>query len=189
MKKLIILSLIITSLFIISCKGSGGGSDSSGSSTPAPVATPTPAATPTTPLEGKWGQTLNDSVDLGGGMTISISGSNSLIFAGTAITMAESVTMTTTDTSTSTSTTATLNLTIVGTFRLDGNNLYTTLRTASLSDGSTTITNISDIEAAYGEPLPVQVDNTEHLYGTYAVNGNTLTITPTGESAQNFTKQ
>ena len=72
---------------------------------------------------------------------------------------------------------------------MDNGNLYTTFKTASYNDGSTTITDVSAIQTALGS-LPENVDNTEHLYSAYAVNGNTLTLTPTGASSpENFTKQ
>ena len=168
MKKLIILSLIITSLFIVSCKGSGGGSSSSTTET----------TTPTTPLEGRWG--ASETV---GTATASMI----WIFTGTNVSF--SMSMVDTDPA------APMSVTLVfgGTFRLDGSNLYTTFKTATatVNDGSTTVTmtDLTEVTNAAGGALPVPVDNTEHLFGTYAVNGNTLTLTPTGESAQDFTKQ
>ena len=170
MKKLIILSLIITGLFIISCKGSGGGdSGSSTTTTPAPV---------TTPLEGKWG--ASETV---GTATASMI----WIFTGTNVSF--SMSMVDTDPANP----MTVTIVFGGTFRLDGSNLYTTFKTATatVSDGSTTVTmtDLTEVTNAAGGSLPVQVDSTEHLFGTYAVNGNTLTLTPTGSSAQNFTKQ
>ena len=167
MKKLIILSLIITSLFVISCKGSGGGD--SGSST-------TPAAT--TPLEGTW--SASETVETATASMI-------WIFTGTNVSF--SMSMVDTDPADPMSVT----LVFGGTFRLDGSNLYTTFKTATatVSDGSNTVTmtDLTEVTNAAGGSLPVPVDNTEHLFGTYAVNGNTLTLTPTGSSAQNFTKQ
>lgn len=168
MKKRIILSLIITSLFIISCKGSGGGDSSK-------TTTTTPA---TTPIEGRWGA----SETFGTATATMI-----WIFTGTNVSF--SMGMVDTDP------TNQMAVTVVcgGTFRLDGSNLYTTFKTATatVSDGSTTVTltDLAEVTDAAGGSLPVQVDNTEHLFGTYAVNGNTLTLTPTGSSAQNFTKQ
>ena len=168
MKKIIILSLIITSLFIISCKGSGGGDSSK-------TTTTTPA---TTPIEGRWG--ASETV---GTATASMI----WIFTGTNVSF--SMSMVDTDPANP----MTVTLVFGGTFRLDGNNLYTTFKTATatVNDGSTTVTmtDLTEVTNAAGGSLPVQVDNTEHLFGTYAVNGNTLTLTPTGSSAQNFTKQ
>ena len=161
MKKIIILSLIITSLFVISCKGSGGGDSSK-------TTTTTPA---TTPIE-TFGTATATMI---------------WIFTGTNVSF--SMGMVDTDP------TNQMAVTVVcgGTFRLDGSNLYTTFKTATatVSDGSTTVTmtDLTEVTDAAGGSLPVQVDNTEHLFGTYAVNGNTLTLTPTGNSAQNFTKQ
>ena len=166
MKKLIILSLIITSLFIISCKGSGGGDSSK--TTP----------TVTTPLEGTW--SASETVGTATATMI-------WIFTGTNVSF--SMGMVDTDP------TNPMTVTIVfgGTFRLDGSNLYTTFKTATatVSDGSTTVTmtDLTEVTNVAGGSLPVQVDSTEHPFGTYAVNGNTLTLTPTGSSAQNFTKQ
>lgn len=168
MKKLIILSLIITSLFVISCKGSGGG-DSSKTTTTAPA---------TTPIEGRWG--ASETVG---------TATASMIFIFTGTNVSYSMAMVDTDPAAPSSVT----LVFGGTFRLDGNNLYTTFKTATatVSNGSTTVTmtDLTEVTNAAGGSLPVQVDNTEHLFGTYAVNGNTLTLTPTGNSAQNFTKQ
>lgn len=160
MKKLIILSLIITSLFVISCKNS---SDSSSSSS---------TTTTNTPLQGTWANTTD-------GQTY--------VFNGTAIAVTQ------TGLPNLSTGASDVSMTVAGTFRLDGSNLYTTFKTATatVSDGSTTVTmtDLTEVTDAAGGSLPVQVDNTEHLFGTYAVNGNTLTLTPTGNSAQNFTKQ
>lgn len=79
MKKLIILSLIITSLFIISCKN---GSDSSSSSS-------TTTTTTNTPLQGTWANSANNETLVFNGSTfsdssiISTSPVMSLAIAGT----------------------------------------------------------------------------------------------------------
>lgn len=156
MKKLIILSLIITSLFIISCKNGSDSSSGGGSGTTTPT---TPA---TSPLEGTWVFSETE-----GTATASIS----FVFTGTniAYSIAES----------DTSIPLTLSVAVTGTFRLDNGNLYTTLKSASVSDGTNTITTTDPTAIPADSFLPVPVDNAEHLFGTYALNGNSLTVTIT----------
>ncbi len=60
MKKLIILSLIITSLFVISCKGSGSSSSSS-----------TTTTTTNTPLQGTWFNSADNETLVFNGSTFS----------------------------------------------------------------------------------------------------------------------
>ena len=153
MKKLIILSLIITSLFVISCKNGSDSSSGGGSGTTTPAASP---------LEGTWVFSETE-----GTTTASIS----FVFTGTniAYSIAES----------DTSIPLTLSVAVTGTFRLDNGNLYTTLKSASVSDGTNTITTTDPTAIPTNEFLPVPVDNAEHLFGTYALNGNSLTVTIT----------
>lgn len=153
MKKLIILSLIITSLFIISCKNGSDSSSGGGSGTTTPA---------TSPLEGTW--VFSETA---GTTTASIS----FVFTGTniAYSIAES----------DTSIPLTLSVAVTGTFRLDNGNLYTTLKSASVSDGTNTITTTDPTAIPADSFLPVPVDNAEHLFGTYALNGNSLTVTIT----------
>lgn len=184
MKKLIILSLIIASLFVISCKGSGGGSDSSSSSGSTPAATPAP----TTPLEGIWKQTES----LGPTSTIS----QILTFTGSNMSFSTVVV----DTAPSDpSDPSSMTITLVGPFRLDGVNIYATMNTGTGSvvtaAGTTTFANISEIEAflttASGSPFSVPV-NTEFFVGAYAINGNTLTLSQPSDPSSvpiQFTKQ
>ena len=167
MKKLLPYCLIaLLAISLVACKGNGGGDSSK----------TTPAAT--TPLEGTW--RASETVETATASMI-------WIFTGTNVSF--SMSMVDTDPADPMSVT----LVFGGTFRLDGSNLYTTFKTATatVSDGSTTVTmtDLTEVTNAAGGSLPVQVDSTEHLFGTYAVNGNTLTLTPTGSSAQNFTKQ
>lgn len=155
MKKLIILSLIITSLFIISCKGSGGSdSSSSGGS-----GTTTPAATP---LQGTWIEDTNDEIFVFNGNA----------FSQTSILSASPV----------------MSVTSAGTFRLDNGNIYFTITNVTGINDTTTYANKDEVEAGFGITFPFAV-GTEFLWGTYAVNGNTLTITQAGSSPDTYTKQ
>ena len=181
-KKLLPYCLIaLLAISLVACKGNGGGSSSNSSTT-----TPTT----NTPLQGSWRAEEND-LDFGGGVTADIA--ITYAFAGNVVTDTYVITtnIPAAASPTGVAVTTTESFAAVGTFRLDGNNLYTTFKTASYSDGTQTLTDISAIESAMGGSgsLPVQVDNAEHLFGTYAVNGNILTLTPTGQSAANFTKQ
>lgn len=159
MKKLIILSLIITSLFIISCKGSGGSdSSSSGGS-----GTTTPAATP---LQGTW---VNTSI----GQTY--------VFNGSAVAITQTGLPNPSDPSLSN-----VSMTIAGTFRLDNGNIYVTPTSIVVAVAGTPMSQAEQDNYLTGNPLTL---NTERLWGAYAVNGNTLTITMTGASPDTFTKQ
>jgi len=165
-KKLIILSLIITSLFVISCKGSdsssGGGS---GTTTPA-----------TSPLEGTWSTSRSGSSGITGSETFVFSGSNFSV-AKVAIDSSSDPAVTTT-------------MTFTGTFRVDNGNLHVTIQNGTLVANSATpvnCTTFEEVEAVTGS-LPF-TKGTEFLWGTYAVNGNTLTITQAGSSPDTYTKQ
>ena len=168
MKKLIILSLIITSLFVISCKGSGGGD--SGSST---TTTTTPA---TTPLEGTWSasETAGTATTT---MKFTFTGSNVVL------------SMITTDTNPPTGTPAMTTIAISGTFRVDNGNLYAKFTTITYcdSDDPTPVTITTTPSSA-----PVIVDSNEHLLGAYAINGNILTLSDSSDPSAGsltFTKQ
>lgn len=180
MKKLIILSLIITSLFIISCKGSGGGDSSkTTTTTPAPV---------TTPLQGTWKQTESLGPTSSMSQILTFTGSE-MSFSTVAIDTAPS----------DPSDPSSMTITLVGPFRLEGVNIYATMNTGTGSvvtaAGTTNLASISEIEAflttAGGSPFSVPV-NTEFFVGAYAINGNTLTITDSSDPSAaplTFTKQ
>lgn len=156
MKKLIILSLIITSLFIISCKN---GSDSSSSSS-------TTTTTTNTPLQGTW--TSADGL--------------SYVFNGTAIAVTQTGMPNPSDPSLSN-----VSMTVAGTFRLDSGNIYVTPTSIVVAVAGTPMSQADQNNYLSGNPL---VLNTEVLWGAYAVNGNTLTITQAGSSTPDtFTKQ
>ena len=168
MKKLIILSLIITSLFVISCKGSGGGGDSSKT---------TPTAT--TPLEGTWSATRTG-------------GSQALVFSGSNISMASVMVD---DSSTPPVTTT---LTFTGTFRLDNGNLRVTIQNATLvanSDPAVNLTTFEQVKAyveSDGTSTFPYTKGTEFLLGAYAINGNILTLSDSSDPSAaplTFTKQ
>lgn len=156
MKKIIILSLIITSLFVISCKN---GSDSSSSSS-------TTTTTTNTPLQGTWANTTD-------GQTY--------VFNGTAV----SVTQTgLPNLSTGASD---VSMTVAGTFRLDSGNIYVTPTSIVVAVAGTPMSQADQNNYLSGNPL---VLNTEVLWGAYAVNGNTLTITdPDTSTTSTYTKQ
>ncbi|MDD6487699.1 MAG: hypothetical protein PUF61_12220 [Spirochaetales bacterium] len=181
MKKLIILSLIITSLFVISCKGSGGGD--SGSST-----TTTPATTPAASLEGTWKQTESLGPTSSMSQILTFTGSE-MSFSTVAIDTAPS----------DPSDPSSMTITLVGPFRLEGVNIYATMNTGTGSvvtaAGTTNLASISEIEAflttAGGSPFSVPV-NTEFFVGAYAINGNTLTLSHPSDPSSvpiQFTKQ
>lgn len=156
MKKIIILSLIITSLFIISCKN---GSDSSSSSS-------TTTTTTNTPLQGTW--TSADGL--------------SYVFNGTAIAVTQTGMPNPSDPSLSN-----VSMTVAGTFRLDSGNIYVTPTSIVVAVAGTPMSQADQNNYLSGNPL---VLNTEVLWGAYAVNGNTLTITQAGSSTPDtFTKQ
>lgn len=154
MKKLIILSLIITSLFVISCKN---GSDSSSSSS---------TTTTNTPLQGTW---VNTSI----GQTY--------VFNGSAVAITQTGLPNPSDPSLSN-----VSMTIAGTFRLDNGNIYVTPASRVVAVAGTPMSQAEQDNYLTGNPLTL---NTERLWGAYAVNGNTLTITMTGASPDTFTKQ
>ena len=157
MKKIIILSLIITSLFVISCKN---GSDSSSSSS-------TTTTTTNTPLQGTWANTTD-------GQTY--------VFNGTAIAVTQTGMPNPSDPSLSN-----VSMTVAGTFRLDSGNIYVTPTSIVVAVAGTPMSQADQNNYLSGSPL---VLNTERLWGTYAVNGNTLTITQEGSSTPDtFTKQ
>ncbi len=167
MKKLIILSLIITSLFIISCKNGSDSSSGGGSGTTTPAASP---------LEGTWSTSRSGSSGITGSETFVFSGSNFSV-AEVAIDSSSDPAVTTT-------------MTYTGTFRLDNGNLHVTIQNGTLVANSTppvNYTTFEQIDAAIG-PLPF-TKGTEFLWGAYAVNGNTLTITQAGSSPDTYTKQ
>lgn len=155
MKKLIILSLIITSLFVISCKN---GSDSSSSSS-------TTTTTTNTPLQGTW-----TSADGG-----------SYVFNGSAVAVSQTGLPNPSDPSLSN-----VSMTVAGTFRLDSGNIYVTPTSIVVAVAGTPMSQADQNNYLTGNPLTL---NTERLWGAYAVNGNTLTITMTGASPDTFTKQ
>lgn len=157
MKKLIILSLIITSLFIISCKN---GSDSSSSSS-------TTTTTTNTPLQGTWANTTD-------GQTY--------VFNGTAIAVTQTGMPNPSDPSLSN-----VSMTVAGTFRLDSGNIYVTPTSIVVAVAGTPMSQADQNNYLSGNPL---VLNTEVLWGAYAVNGNTLTITDSNTSTTStYTKQ
>lgn len=157
MKKLIILSLIITSLFVISCKN---GSDSSSSSS-------TTTTTTNTPLQGTWANTTD-------GQTY--------VFNGTAIAVTQTGMPNPSDPSLSN-----VSMTVAGTFRLDSGNIYVTPTSIVVAVAGTPMSQAEQNAYLSGNPL---VLNTERLWGAYAVNGNTLTITQAGSSTPDtYTKQ
>lgn len=156
MKKLIILSLIITSLFIISCKNSSDSSSSSSTTT----------TTTNTPLQGTW--TSADGL--------------SYVFNGTAIAVTQTGMPNPSDPSLSN-----VSMTVAGTFRLDSGNIYVTPTSIVVAVAGTPMSQADQNNYLTGNPL---VLNTERLWGTYAVNGNTLTITQAGSSTPDtYTKQ
>lgn len=79
-----------------------------------------------------------------------------------------------------------VSMTIAGTFRLDNGNIYVTPASRVVAVAGTPMSQAEQDAYLAGNPMTL---NTEILWGAYAVNGNTLTLTPTGSSAQNFTKQ
>lgn len=168
MKKLIILSLIITSLFIISCKNGSDSSSGGGSGTTTPAASP---------LEGTWSTSRSGSSGITGSETFVFSGSNFSV-AEIAVDSSSTPAVTTT-------------MTFTGTFRVDNGNLHVTIQNGTLVANSATpvnCTTFEQVEAVTGA-LPF-TKGTEFLWGTYAVNGNTLTITQAGSSTPDtYTKQ
>lgn len=129
MKKIIILSLIITSLFVISCKN---GSDSSSSSS---STTTTPAATP---LEGIWkDNTLNQMMAFtGSNMTITQPGMPNP----------------------SDPTNPNVTMVVAGTFRLANGNLYMTPKTITVSVGTTPMTQAEQESYLSGNPMVLNTE-------------------------------
>ena len=93
------------------------------------------------------------------------------------------------------STSVSATMTFTGTFRLDNGNLYITIQNATYTDttGANNCTTFEQVKAyveSDGTSTFPYTKGTEFLYGTYAVNGNTLTITQAGSSTSDtFTKQ
>ncbi len=159
MKKVLFFLIIVCMLFV-SCKDKGNESASN------------PAAAATTPLEGSWKNTTTNT-------TINTTTESILAFAGANFTYTLSI-------KDASNNPATLIWTLVytGTFRLDNTNLYAKFNAVSYTDATNT-TPITDPTAIINAmsttsipltSLPLNPDNTEHLYGTFAINGNTLTI-------------
>ena len=160
MKKLIILSLIITSLFIISCKGSGGGNSGSSTNT----TTPTVAS-----LEGTWKDTTTNQ-------TITFTGSNfsatqpdipnTLDPSGDAITMV-----------------------FTGTYRTDSGKIYITPTAVSATVGTTPMSQ-ADLNTfiSVGGTMPLNTEEELGAY-TINGNTLTISDPSNPSSTQTFTKQ
>ena len=172
--------LIIVCMLYVCCKDKGKESASN------------PAAT--TPLEGSWLMPVSGSAT--GSVRLTFGGSNwameenveiALSSSGYAGTIAEA-------------------LTITGTFRLDNNQIFVTPKHATETTVTTTTSDPTDpnittstpsvdtenkTDAAALSSSPYQL-NQETNMGTYAINGNQLTITSTSSgstSTNTFTKQ
>ena len=165
--------IALLTISLVACKN---GSDSSGGGS----GTTTPA-TNATPLQGTW---IHQEQEVAG-----VSGSETFVFNGSNCSLATVVI----DASSSPSVTTTMTLT--GTFRLDNGNLYLTIQNATYVSNTTTPINCTTFEEvqalieAAGGSLGFS-KGTEFLYGAYAVNGNTLTLTDTNTSSTiSFTKQ
>lgn len=159
MKKVLFFLIIVCMLFV-SCKDKGNESASN------------PAAT--TPLEGTWKKSETDT-------TLNITTEQIFVFAGTNI----SFTFSMKDSSANPATTI-MTLVYTGTFRLDNANLYVKFNAVSYTDTThtTPITDPAAIASAMqATSLPMPADNTEFLLGTYAINGNQLTITSTSSGS------
>ena len=167
MKKLIILSLIITSLFVISCKN---GSDSSSSSS---------TTTTNTPLQGTWSATITG-------------GSQALVFSGSNISMASVMV----DDSSTPAVTTTLTFTGTfrldnGNLRVTIQNATLVAN----SDPAVNLTTFEQVKAyveSDGTSTFPYTKGTEFLFGAYTINGNTLTITDSSDPSAaplTFTKQ
>lgn len=160
MKKLLPYCLI--ALLTISLVACKNGSDSSGGGS----GTTTPA-TNTTPLEGTW---VNTTI----GQTYA--------FAGSGIAVTQTGLPNPSDPSLSD-----VSMTIGGTFRLDSGKIYMTPKTIVVAVAGTPMSQTDQDAYLSGNPMSL---NTEMLLATYAVNGNTLTLTDTSTSSTiSFTKQ
>lgn len=175
MKKLIILSLIITSLFVISCKNGSDSSSGGGSGTTTPAASP---------LEGTWSTSRSGSSGITGSETFVFSGSNFSV-AEIAVDSSSTPAVTTT-------------MTFTGTFRVDNGNLHVTIQNATLvanSDPAVNLTTFEQVKAyveSDGTSTFPYTKGTEFLFGAYTINGNTLTITDSSDPSAaplTFTKQ
>ena len=123
--------------------------------------------TTNTPLQGTWANTTD-------GQTY--------VFNGTAIAVTQTGMPNPSDLPLSN-----VSMTVAGTFRLDSGNIYVTPTSIVVAVAGTPMSQADQNNYLTGNPL---VLNTERLWGTYAVNGNTLTITQAGSSTPDtFTKQ
>ena len=121
----------------------------------------TTTPTTNTPLQGTWKDTANGET---------------FVFNGNAFSQ-----------KTVLSSTPEMSLTTAGTFRLDNGNIYFTITSVTGINDTTTYANKDEVEAGFSMTFPFAV-GTELLYGSYAVNGNTLTMTANSHT-YTYTKQ